>query len=757
MKHSKLMKKIAILGLAVLPGFMVGSAFSTWILGDLIGTKKDVVPDTYIDDVRPNYELDANTYDVFVFPNWMYADYILSGINSGATIDTSYLNKFDATSSFNDKKSNYASLSTNISSSDASFFGAWTDTAESEKYSYKHYVVDTAITQDDFEKIGTPSSEAKDQHGYQLSFCGWSADVVKVDSYGFMNQGNYHYISALDPLSSIDETALSTNSKFSMDGSSFNSKAVFIYPIYSSGKDYSAASSNPQPVVRLHGDVASEVKFTNYTDYVFEEELYFSQDDTNGNYGSSYYYYNNLVVKDDSIYYLDFTPITFTGGYYGSYQPAGWPGGWYNYQSTSDSNYSLSVLSTSASNLTTDSNGDLHPSYDALFAGSNANKTANILGEGIYNILVYISYPSTTSVSGTCPSDFKDVTKSKRPLLVCQDPNLTSPTYAYRSEGGVQMNMYVKIEKIDDFRVVGRNVSFDYENGSPLYKYGNGTYTVNGSENPCVDFEINNIYLDGLKTAKMNSFTYDGKSYGYMSNIFTVASNAYVLDETERLKSVSVAEANLHSEDRLTKYPKSSFDFYASDELEGGTLKVFAVGGSATDFENIENAPIFKNHNLSQSKGYRKNLFRITEDSANFYNIYVRAYYTYKSDGSLQISNVGIALAPHESKMARVYIYDGALISKANLVRTTEGFIDHEDETMKKGLIGFIQVESGTSFSLDLAVTPGNYSDALLPTVKDYYNYDGGRKFYEHQTELEFKVGTVIKKNMVLFLKKPQA
>lgn len=751
MKHSKLMKKIAILGLAVLPGFMVGSAFSTWILGDLIGAKKDVVPDTYIDDVRPNYELDANTYDVFVFPNWMYADYILSGINSGATIDTSYLNKFDATSSFNDKKSNYASLSTNISSSDASFFGAWTDTAESEKYSYKHYVVDTAITQDDFEKIGTPSCEAKDQHGYQLSFCGWSADVINVNDYGFMNQGNYHYLSALDPLSTIDETVLSTNTNYSIDGSSFNKKTVFIYPIYTSGKNYDAEEQ--QPVVRLHGDEA--IYYSDLKDYSFKEELYFCQDTTDGNYSQSYYYYNNLVVKKDSIYYLDFTPIDFSYSYSSSgytYTPGKWCGGWWNYQTSS--NYQLSQSSL---DFAQGSDSTYHPTYNALFAGSEAGKSANILGEGIYNILVYVAYPTSVNVSTSKPSAFTDVTKSKRPLILCQDPLLNDSNYAYRTVNNVQLKIYVKIEKIDDFRVVGRNVSFDYENGSPLYKYGNGTYTVNGSENPCVDFEINNIYLDGLKTAKMNSFTYDGKSYGYMSNIFTVASNAYVLDETERLKSVSVAEANLHSEDRLTKYPKSSFDFYASDELEGGTLKVFAVGGSATDFENIENAPIFKNHDFSQSKGYRKNLFRITEDSANFYNIYVRAYYTYKSDGSLQISNVGIALAPHESKMARVYIYDGALISKANLVRTTEGFIDHEDETMKKGLIGFIQVESGTSFSLDLAVTPGNYSDALLPTVKDYYNYDGGRKFYEHQTELEFKVGTVIKKNMVLFLKKPQA
>lgn len=747
MKNSKFFKKIALLALAVLPGFMVGSALSTWILGEVIGSKKEITPDTYIDDVRPNYELDANTYDVFVFPNWMYADYILSGINSGATIDTSYLDKFDAASLFSEKKSSFSS-STNVSSSDASFFGAWTDVTGNEKYAYKHFVADTSITQDDFEKIGEPDCLAKDSLGYHLSFCGWSADVINVNELGFMNQGNFHYLSALDPLSNIDETKLSTNDSYSVDGSSFNNKTVFIYPIYTSGKNYN--STQQQPVVRIHGDKAEMI--TELKDYIFQEEYYFSQDSTQGNYSQSYYYYNNLVVKKDSIYYLDFTPIGFSYNYNSSYtySPDKWIGGWYNYQTSK--NY---ALNQSSLEFTGDSNGLYHPTYDALFAGSEAGKTANILGEGIYNILVYIGYPTSVNVSTNKPTAFTDLTKEKRPFLLCQDPLLNDTNYAYKYVGNVQLKLYVKIEKIDDFRVVGRNVSFDYENGSPLYKYGNGTYTENGVTNPCVDFEINNLRIEGLKTQKMNYFKYDGKQYGYQSNIFTIASNAYVLDEHERLNTVTVEEATLHSEDRLSKYPNSFHEFFASDEKRKDSKNVFQVGAGATDFEDIQNAPIFKNHDPNQSSGYRKNLFRITEKAGNFYNIFVRAYYVYGTDGSLTISKVGIALAPHDSKTARIFIYDGSIVNKSNIVRTSEGFIEHDDEFMKKALIGYIEVDTGTSFAENLPIVPDNYESDKIRTVKDYLEFDGGRKFYEHQTGLEFKIGTVLRKNMVLFLKKP--
>ncbi len=747
MKKSKLFKKIALLALAILPGFLLGSAFSTWVLGEVIGTKKEIIPDTYIDDVRPNYELDANTYDVYVFPNWMYADYILEGIDKGLNIDTSYLDKFDAASAFDEKKSAFSS-STNVSSSDASFFGAWTDAADDSKYAYKHFVADTSITQNDFEKIGSPSCGAKDSKGYRLSFCGWSADVENVSELGFMNQGNFHYLSALDPLSNVDETALSSNSEFSIDGSSYNKKTVFIYPIYTSGKNYNSTSQ--QPVVRLHGDTAEIFPELN-NDYIFQEEYYFSQDASEGNYSQSYYYYNNLVVKKDSIYYLDFTPIGFSSNGYTSYNPGTWIGGWYNYQTTA--NYSLTQSSLS---LEKDSNGLYHPSYEALFAGSEAGKSANILGEGIYNILVYVGYPTSVNVSTNKPSAFTDLTKPKRPFLLCQDPLLNDANYAYRDVGNVRLKLYVKIEKIDDFRIVGKNVSFDYENGSSLYKYGNGTYSADGVINPYVDFEINNVRIDGMKTRTMNTFKYNGKRYSYYSNMFTIASNAYILDENERLTSVSAAEADAHSQDRLEKYPSSYYEFFASDTNEGAETKIFEVGGAQTDFQNIENAPLFQNHDFNQSKGYLKNLFRITENSMNYYNILVRAFYVYEDDGSLRISKVGIALAPHDSKSVRVYVYDGGIVNKTNIVRDSEGFIDVDAEFMKTGLIGSIEVESGASFAKDLPITPDNYDGSGKKwTVEDYLNYEGGRKFYEHQTELEFKIGSKISKNMVLFLRKP--
>lgn len=747
MKINKFFKKLALLALSILPGFMVGSALSTWILGEGMGTKKEITPNTYIDDVLPNYELDANNYDVYVFPNWMYADYVLSGINNGDTIDASYLDKFDAATLFGEKKKSFSS-DTNVSSSDASFFGAWTGVTENKNYTYKHFVADTSITLEDYEQIGDPVCSAKDSKGYGLSFCGWSADVVNVSKLGFMNQGNFHYLSAFDPLSNVDETKLSTNDSYSVDGSSFHNKTVFIYPIYTTGKDYN--SSEQQPCVRIHGDTAKKFPELN-NDHIFQEEYYFSQDTSQGKYSESYYYYNNLVVKKDSIYYLDFSLIDFSyRPLHVDYDPGSWTAGWYNYQASNGYKLRINTLSSEA-----DANGLYHSADTALFAGTEVGKTANILGEGVYNVIAYIGYSKNVNVSTNTSNAFKDLTKEKRPFLLWQDPSWEDTTYAYFKDGRVQLKFYVKIEKVDEFRVIGKNISLDYENGSSLYKYGNGTYVENGVTNPCVDFEINNVRIDGTQTRKKNTFQYGGKEYGYYSNIFTIVSNAYVLDESDRLKSVSKEEAERHTEDRLSKYATSTKKYFGSDSQYGETQTIFEVGAEVTDFSDLENAPMFKGYHPDSSTGYCKSFLRITEKSSNFYNIFVRAYYVYGSDGALSISKVGIALAPHNKQMARIYIYDGIIVNKNNIVRSEDGFINNDDDFMKKGLIGYIEVKTGTSFNENLEITPVNYVSDTKRTVRDYLTHDGGRRFYEHQTELEFKIGNTIKKNMVLFLKKP--
>ena len=54
----------------------------------------------------------------------------------------------------------------------------------------------------------------------------------------------------------------------------------------------------------------------------FSEELYFSQNTTQGEYNKSYYFYKNLKVEENQQYYLDFALPK---------EGESWGGDWYNF------------------------------------------------------------------------------------------------------------------------------------------------------------------------------------------------------------------------------------------------------------------------------------------------------------------------------------------------------------------------------------------------------------------------------------------
>lgn len=82
--------KYPFLFLLFVPSLLIGTGFSLFHYDNehsyvSRGTEK------YLDDVKPNYNLDYNTYNVYFFPSSSYVDYIYDGIKNNQIINDKYL------------------------------------------------------------------------------------------------------------------------------------------------------------------------------------------------------------------------------------------------------------------------------------------------------------------------------------------------------------------------------------------------------------------------------------------------------------------------------------------------------------------------------------------------------------------------------------------------------------------------------------------------------------------------------------------
>ncbi len=732
--------------LVLAPVLSIGTAFSIFYFGDDPSIKKNVNSDEYIDDVKPNYKFAEDTYTVYFFPNRGYADLVYTSIVQASVTDAAaaeaVLDTYTASAAstyYNNNKS-YYSRSTNASSADARFFGYWEDADGNIDYGYKKLTVETALTKAQYTQIGSPKTTALDHNAYTTSFCGWSCDLVNCRSYSFLSMGDLEYTSLFEPLRSVDEVTNSTlGSSRSMCGMPKGSKIIFAYPIFSAGGNtYNSVSPSAQTHVRIHGDVATCVAVTygSKKDYSFDEEYETSMSGTNSSSNTcTYHYYKNLVVDEASIYYLDFC---FNDG----------NGNWLNYKIGSA--YSATVGSKSPMSSGSYSVGDkiTGMSYDALFYGSNSGKTnssgATHYGEGVYNIYALASKNTT---SGTGYTTFTGITRSNTPLMLFQDPSSSSSSgYAYSGS----WKLYVKIEKIAEFGLAGVSSPLslnDADNSLETFlRCDSGTY----SNAPYVDFQVNNVYIDGEKSKSKKYFSSSKGSYAFQSNVFTTLSTSFEFDDIDMV-SLSQSEIDTYNTKMSSAYPLTHKEFYPSDSVRGlsstSDNRTFDGGSDGTAvptsyFENTGNLDFtFK----------QTNFFRITADTPNYYDILIRVYC--EAAAPTSITKIGFALAPHDTNNLNIWIYDGSdgkIESAADLARDSDGFIDTD---ASEYLIGTITAEVGDILATTTVVTPENgYGDGVTSlTVADYLGSD--KVFIDHLTKLSLDVGDEIDKSYVVILK----
>ena len=734
--------------LVLAPVLSIGTAFSIFYFGDDPSIKKNINSDEYIDDVKPNYKFAEDTYTVYFFPNRGYADLVYTSIVQAGVTDADaaedVLDTYTASAAltyFNNNKSSYKS--TNTSSADARFFGYWEDDDGNASYGYKKITVETALTKAQYAQIGLPKTTALNHSSYTTSFCGWSCDLVNCRTYSFLTMGDFKYTSLFEPLRSVDEVTNSTlGSSRSICGMPKGSKVIFVYPIFSAGGDsYSGntVSGTYNVHARIHGDVATCIP-VDYTidnvsrDYSYDEEYETSQYGTNSSSGcSTYHTYKNLVVDETSIYYLDFV---LSDGLWRNFKVGN------HYQATTVSR-SVSPSSYSAGDKISGF------SYDALFYGSKSGKTnsngSTHYGEGVYNIYVLIN--RNRSSTGTGYTAYNAITTANTPLSLYQTVSTSSSSsHAYYDVWYV----YVKIEKVAEFGLAGISSPLSLDDAdNPLETFlrcDSGTY----NNAPYVDFQANNVYIDGEKSKTKKYFSSSKGNYAFQSNVFTTLSDSFEFDDIDMV-SISQSEVDTYNTKMSSAYPLTHKDFYPSDTERGlsstSDKRMFDGGSDGTAvptsyFENTDNLDFtFK----------QTNFFRITADTSSYYDVLIRVYC--KAAAPTSVTKIGFALAPHDTNNLNIWIYDGSdgkIETAADLARDSDGFIDTDNSNY---LIGTITAEVGDTLATDTVVTPENgYGDgATSLTVADYLGSD--KVFIDHLTKLSLDIGDEIDKSYVVILK----
>ena len=376
------MKKRFLLPLLLffLPATIIGAAYAGFVYSNKVDTKTDSNSGK-IDDVKPNFKLDENNCTIYFFPSMQ-------------TVDLNFNNDFSE-----------SNIRSKIDGANKAEWGYWGSKDNKNFYPKK---IEThggpSISVEQFKTIDEPVTEQKDDNwptAYTLLFSGWTADKDASKS-GYKSQGDYKYLSAFDDLTKIDSE--------SQDGTKSNDKVVFVYPIFTTGKDYNGTKKNQ---VLLEG----------------EKSRYLSRVD--GDENKTYFYYNNLVINQSSQWQIKFAGLAITG----------WYEGWHYYRDSS--------------------------SYYLYNSGSATNSI--IKEPGIYNVYVYLQ--RGTSYHSSYANTFNNEINNEKIPLVYEDDTSDEDGFGITKwNWRYTFWMFVKVEKVYEFRLAGtEGRGFTFDTAGQLY------------------------------------------------------------------------------------------------------------------------------------------------------------------------------------------------------------------------------------------------------------------------------------------------
>lgn len=442
------MKKRFLLPLLLffLPATIIGAAYAGFVYSNKVDTKTDSNSGK-IDDVKPNFKLDENNYTIYFFPSMQ-------------AVDLNFNNDFSE-----------ANIKSKIDGANKNKWGYWS------KNSYYPKKIEThggpSISIEQFKTIGEPKTIDTDSRDYTLDFSGWTAKKNAAKN-GYASQGDYEYISAFDDLTKIDETF--------QDGTNINDKIIFVYPIFTTGKDY--------------GNVRSTVRLTSSGKTHFMSL-------TNGEENENYYFYNNLLINEN-----DYWSIAFGGAL--SFRD------WYAWRNYKDN--------------------------DKIFLYKkdlNQSETSLISEPGVYNIFVYLQRQYRT-FDESLANGFKNTINGNKVPLIYEDQIDKSSSGNYKV-GATWHNfwMFIRIEKVYEFRLAGtEGRGFIFDTAGQLYVShfsSSASSTLGGLWKM---YYLDNVFMEKGKSNLFTEYTNsNGKKYKIRNTVFSF------LPSDENLSTIGGIEA----------------------------------------------------------------------------------------------------------------------------------------------------------------------------------------------------------------------
>lgn len=428
------------------------------------------------------------------------------------------------------------------------------------------------LTTDLLDAIGRPLCNKKDYYGYGLTFVGWSANKSIAATDGYASQADFNIVDTRTPLSVYDNKT--------DDGTKVNDNIIYLYAIYTSGKDYSKYNASgdilyPQGAERY--DTVKVGLYDNDTkkelvEYWPSRELFTSSDGSQ----TEYFAFNNLSITDEQ---LNQENLRFNVNA-GPVNDRGWDGSWLGGTATDigitqEGHYNIYVFVFTDRDLYDDrghegsysnfNNGVL----DTIKTNYNNWKVSPIKNEFLSSKNIVLS-GQNIDLNGDYDGMLrykKDANEDRQLGDNLFDWNYYGPEYHL---GG----FYFYVERIYEFKMLGGNKeTFDYDNTSLNY-----FFDQDGSN---TKFEAHNVFFNNMGIEYTYTFE-DGSTLTTTHAVFgvvhektfpdyniTLRQNAKIyLEEADEGTDYTLSEGSPHSAKLNGKLFKMTFTGYYDFKIE---------------------------------------------------------------------------------------------------------------------------------------------------------------------------------------------
>lgn len=655
---------IAISSLILSFAVLFSAGYSTFVFDKQFDEEVENPVDVLMDDIKENYDINTDIdqsqlYDVYFFPGADYDN--LPDINAEGEVSYS---RNDDNGYFHDRIG-----------------------PEDEGYKVIENV-NRGLTDVDLHNIGNPSTNRGDGRGHPMTFVGWSISRAVVE-----NEHAYDCSGVFDLLNT--NYALDVYDNANNDGVEGQNNIIFLYAIYSSGKQYGSPNSdknnNYHSVQLITYDSNNNQTYNPYASIEKLDDIEFPDSNDSNNL----YTFRNVQLDAGSSFKVNIMPLNIL------YLT------WYKKDWTADS-------------IIPEEDKDITPRKDSQAV------------VGSYNIYFYILSSWGDLYHDELPWDensYMDrINKANDKIaeyFASHDvriayTNSGNPTVKSQLLGSDVLSMTYFIERIYTFKFLGGNITHLQDSPTGTRTETNGSFDYNNyaaphayfapTSDPEWDYVYYNLYFGNLASRFNYSFN-DGNetpSFTFTKRIFTIAAAADAIDDAFNL------------EDDGTKR------FF---NLRDDGTKSFLQVLSDVD-------PSYVQGFTDVDPSFYSKLLIVT--TVGYYNVKLKI--NYHTVDTTKISSIDISFLPAPRNIS-IKIFD--IVNNPELTHDADGFLLHRIEDINIRPIYWTNWVENTFKLTKLDFY--EYGDTTNPISLSYIlsNLPSDQKIFDHLTGIELDQGTL--------------